>query len=177
MTILSAQSIRARHIEMLHADGRPMIDPFSERGVFQGKSYGLSSCGYDVRLDQMIEMKEGFILASTMERIRIPIDLVAHVRDKSSWARQGLTVASTVLEPGWYGFVTLELTLHPCPALGPRYLRLPAGTPIAQIQFTKLDWPTEQPYPAGGKYQNQERGPVPARDEETPEPEGQGDGW
>lgn len=157
MTILSAQSIRRRHEEMLYADGRPMIDPFSDRAVFHGMSYGLSSCGYDVRLDQAVRVGGGyFVLASTMERVRIPIDLVAHVRDKSSWARQGLTVANTVLEPGWYGYVTLELTLGRLHD----HLDLPAGTPIAQIQFSKLDAPTEQPYSENGKYQNQERGPV-----------------
>lgn len=160
MTILSAQSIRARHCRMLRDDGRPMVDPFSERATFGGMSYGLSSCGYDVRLDQEVRVGGGyFVLASTLERVRIPVDLVAHVRDKSSWARQGLTVANTVLEPGWYGYITLELTfnrLHDC-------LDIPAGTPIAQVQWTLLDAPTDQPY--AGKYQDQERGPVAARHE------------
>lgn len=162
MTILSAQSIRQRHLNMMYADGRPMIDPFCERATFSGMSYGLSSCGYDIRLDQMVQLRHGvMVLASAQERVRIPINLVGHVKDKSSWARQGLTVANTVLEPGWYGYITLELTWHgdpaaPAPTLYP-------GTPIAQVQFEMLDAPTEQPYPADGKYQNQERGPVPFR--------------
>lgn len=160
MTILSAQSIRERHKAMLYADGRPMIDPFVERSVVYGMSYGLSSCGYDMKLDQGVQLVLGrTVLASTRERVRIPIDLVAHVRDKSSWARQGLTVANTVLEPGWYGYITLELTWHGHDH--PPYLF--AGAPICQVQFEKLDAPTEQPYQ--GKYQDQEKGPVGARHE------------
>jgi dCTP deaminase len=160
MTILSAQSIRQRHLNMLYADSRPMIEPFCERATFNGMSYGLSSCGYDMRLDQMVQLHHGvMVLASTQERVRIPTNLVGYVKDKSSWARQGLTVANTVLEPGWYGYITLELTWHGNPAV-PAPTLYP-GTPIVQVQFEMLDAPTDQPY--AGKYQDQERGPVPAK--------------
>jgi dCTP deaminase len=52
-----------------------------------------------------------------------------------------LTVQNTVIEPGWRGYLTLELTNH-----GPNRLEIPAGSPIAQIIFEMLDEPTEQPY-------------------------------
>jgi dCTP deaminase len=140
---------------------RPMLDPFVERQQHElsGCSFGLSSCGYDVRLAQDRTLARGdFLLASTMERFMMPRDVMARVCDKSTWARRGLAVQTTVIEPGWEGYLTLELTNH-----GPRLLTLRAGTPIAQIIFERLDEPTEQPYPEDGKYQRQENKPVEAR--------------
>ena len=97
-----------------------------------------------------------FILASTVEYFDMPNDLVGIVHDKSTWARRGLAVQNTVIEPGWRGYLTLELTMHAW-----RFQRIRAGTGIAQIMFHRLDQPAEKPY--SGKYQNQERGPQPAR--------------
>ena len=176
MTVLSAQTIRQLCRPLAFGEdpdlsGLVMITPFDERTQHEpsGCSYGLSACGYDVRLDQDVYLgHEGiytnmarvqFALASTMERFHMPDDVVGIVHDKSTWARRGLAVQNTVIEPGWRGFLTLELTLH-----GTESLRLSRGTPIAQIVFHRLDTPTEQPYPDGAKYQDQERGPVPARD-------------
>jgi dCTP deaminase len=65
-------------------------------------------------------------------------------------------VQNTVVEPGWRGYLTLELTRFlPWP------IRLRCGMPIAQILFKQLDQPTEQPY--AGRYQDQERRPQSAR--------------
>src|SRR5262245_7790124 len=104
--ILSAQSIRQRCIGQ-----RPLLTPFVERGVSpNGRSFGLSSASYDVRIDQdVIVPPHGFLLASTVERFDMPDDLAGTVRDKSSWARIGLAVQNTFLDPGWPGYVTLEL--------------------------------------------------------------------
>lgn len=145
--ILSAQSIRAL---------RP-VEPFEERGVIRGRSYGLSVAGYDIRVAETITLMPGqFSLASSVERFTMPDDVLALVKDKSSWARLGLSVFNTVVEPGWCGFLTLELKNH-----GNKSLRIEGGDPIAQILFERLDEPTEQPY--SGKYQNQEAGPQVAR--------------
>jgi dCTP deaminase len=147
--ILSAQSIRKR---------RP-VDPFHERTVSHGKTFGLSSAGYDVRIREAVILRPGdFSLASTVERFTMPNDLIARVADKSSWARKGLTVQNTVVEPGWRGYLTLELANH-----GPNRLVIEAGSPIAQIIFEMLDEPTDQPY--AGKYQNQMPEPVSAIEE------------
>ena len=149
MTVLSAQTIR-----------RPrLLEPMVERQQHaeSGCSFGLSACGYDVRLDQDVMLWPGdFALASTMERFRMHDDVVGIVHDKSTWARRGIAVQNTVLEPGWEGYLTLELTNH-----GPEIIRLTAGTPIAQILFHRLDEPTEKSY--RGKYQSQPRGPQPAK--------------
>lgn len=150
--ILSAQSIRKR---------RP-VEPFHERTAHHGMTYGLSSAGYDVRIRERVVLRPGdFSLASTVERFTMPNDLLARVADKSSWARKGLTVQNTVVEPGWAGFLTLELANH-----GPNTLKIEAGLPIAQIIFELLDEPTEQPY--SGKYQNQPPEPVHAIEGPTP---------
>jgi len=166
MTILSAQTIRRLKL----------LDPMVERQQHpeSGCSFGLSACGYDLRLDQDIVIEPGgFTLASTMERFHMPTDVVGIIHDKSTWARRGIAVQNTVAEPGWSGFLTLEISCN-IPVNrqmwekfwpGTEYTRtkLVAGTPIAQVIFHRLDEPTEQAYPDTGKYQNQERGPVAAK--------------
>lgn len=134
-----------------------MIEPWNERETFNGMSYGVSIAGYDVRIDQEITLAPGgFSLASTVERFNIPNDLMGIVHDKSTLARMGLTVQNTVIEPGWSGWLTLELANH-----GPSIIALPKGAPIAQIIFHNLCWPVDKGYT--GKYNNQERGPQSAR--------------
>ncbi len=171
--ILSAQSIRRRCV------GGGMIRPFHERTVYTGKTYGLSSAGYDVRVEfevgkviqfsapssvthpflgSIYDPGNTFALASTVERFFLPTDVMGMVHDKSSWARRGLTVQNTVIEPGWSGYLTLELIYH-----GEGELTVCEGDPIAQIVFHQLDDATYQPYE--GKYQYQPRGPQKAIDE------------
>lgn len=159
MTVLSAQSLRLIRPQPFDPDRKLLIDPWCERTQHEGSgmSYGLSSCGYDVRIDRGVYVARGaFQLASTLERFCMPDWLVGVVHDKSSWARQGLCVQNTVIEPGWCGYLTLELTNH-----GGRGLFIGNGWPIAQVVFHRLDEPTELPY--RGKYQDQERGPQVAR--------------
>lgn len=150
--ILSAQSIRQRS-----GGERPLVVPFHERTATLGRSFGLSSCGYDVRLAQDIWLWPFWgRLGSIIEYLELPVDLCAEVKDKSTNARLFVLVQNTIIEPGWRGHLTLELTRFlPWP------IRLARGTPIAQIVFKCLDQPTEQPYQ--GKYQNQEPGPQQAR--------------
>lgn len=151
MSVLSAQSIRKRGI----------FEPFHERTVCNGMTFGLGPSGYDVRIAEAITLSNSvygpfkFTLASTMEHFTMPADCVAYVKDKSTWARQGVLVQNTVVEPGWRGFLTIELSYE-----GDGQIHIPAGSPIAQIVFHKLDEPTEAPY--SGKYQNQPEGAQPA---------------
>lgn len=159
MTVLSAQTIRRFSSTM------DMITPFNERTVLNGKTFGLSSAGYDVRMNvdvgQVIVMSPGertCRLVSTVEHFIIPTNVQAKVCDKSTWVRKWLTVQNTVIEPGWRGFLTLELIYH-----GHKEIYIQVGDPIAQIVFEFLDEPTEQPYT--GKYQDQKRGPQEAIEE------------
>lgn len=149
MSILPAQAIRQL---------KP-IQPFYEKTISNGMSFGLSCAGYDVRIAETIWLFPGWgRLASTIECFDMPIDLIARVCDKSTWARRFVLVQNTVIEPGWQGYLTLELTR----AL-PWPIKIEAGTPIAQIIFERLEEPTDTPYV--GKYQNQEAGPQYARKE------------
>ena len=155
--ILSAQSIRVQNEARKQLGSSGLVYPFHERATFMGMSYGLSACGYDVRVAETLSLyPQAFMLASTFEHFDLPSYLVGRVCDKSSWARQGLTVQNTVLEPGWDGYLTLELTNH-----SQNVIELRPGQPIAQILFEMLDEPTEAPY--DGKYNHQQSGPQPAR--------------
>lgn len=142
----------AQHIRFLQP-----VSPFCERTVAHGMTYGVGPAGYDVRIAETVTVKPGvFALASTVERFAIPDFIMGFVHDKSTWARRGLAVQNTVIEPGWGGYLTLELTNH-----GNAVIELQAGMPIAQIVFHRLEEPTNLPYE--GRYQDQQAGPQPAR--------------
>jgi len=136
-----------------------IVHPFiAEKTVHAdtGMSYGLSAAGYDIRVAQKTRLEPGsFWLASSLERFDMPVDILGEVKDKSSLARLGVTVQNTVIEPGWFGWLTLEITNH-----GPEPVEILCGQPIAQILFYRLSAPTDAPY--SGKYQNQPDQPVPA---------------
>lgn len=159
--ILSAQSIQRRHV----------LEPLRPAERFKGVSRGLGPAGYDLSLvlppwahgpaegaarDTYALVPGAFLLAAAEERFDMPDDLVGIVHDKSTWARRGLSVFNTVIEPGWRGYLTLELVNH-----GPDTILLEAGQGIAQVVFQLLDMATAQPYE--GKYQDQAYGPVGAR--------------
>ncbi|MFC5509334.1 dCTP deaminase [Bosea massiliensis] len=156
--ILPAQTIRALCSPPSRPGGIPsLIYPFSERAKLYGMTYGLGPAGYDARIDQDFTLwPKQFRLASTMERFCLPRDLTFKVEDKSSLARRGLSLFNTTAEPGWEGFLTLELVNHSW-----RPIRFKRGMPIAQIVFHRLEAETDAPYM--GRYQFQEAGPQAAR--------------
>lgn len=156
---------------------RPIKNMLTEKVRFEGVSHGLSEAGYDIRLKQQIwlyaphyhitgslvrsahhfvgaDIHEGnFALGSSVEEFDMPDNLVGIVHDKSTLARQGLSVFNTVIEPGWKGFLTLELVYN-----GQTNLCIPAGSGIAQVLFHETS--TKALY--AGKYQSQDDRPVPA---------------
>lgn len=96
-----------------------------------------------------------FVLAQALEYFKIPRDLVAIVSDKSTWARCGLAVQNTVVDPGFEGDLTLELSNHNF-----RPIRLYPGVGIAQIHFHRVLGRVRESYGdrnngTGGKYQYQ----------------------
>lgn len=121
-----------------------------------GFSYGLGEAGYDIRIKESVFLTSHtrFKLASAVEEFNMPQNLVAIVHDKSTWARRGLSVFNTVIEPGWRGFLTLELVYH-----GNETLQIPEGTGIAQVMFHEI----KEKISYEGKYQDQETGPQEAR--------------
>jgi dCTP deaminase len=103
-----------------------------------------------------------FVLGQTLERVRLPDDLVARLEGKSSLGRLGLLIHSTAgfVDAGFEGNLTLELS---------NVANLPItiyhGMPIGQISFMRMDGPVENPYgstDAGSKYQGQAE-PTPSR--------------
>jgi dCTP deaminase len=164
MAILSAQSIRNfcclgfSNLCDLGVSPVNLIQPFNERTLSHGRSFGLSSCGYDVRLasaENMTLNKGDFTLGVIQEYIHMPDWLMGHVADKSTNARLGLSVFNTIIEPNWRGYLTVEMVNHCAEPV-----QLFAGMPIAQILFHQLDEETEKPY--NGKYQSQPKQPVKA---------------
>ncbi len=140
---------------------RGLISPCVQRRVQRGMSYGVSAAGYDIRLAGDVCLpSRGFSLASSVEYFTIPADCMGMVCDKSTHARRGLSVFNTVIEPGWKGYLTLELVNH-----SETVMHLLAGDPIAQVIFFALNAPTDAPY--NGKYQDQPNRPMGAIYEET----------
>lgn len=79
-----------------------------------GMSYGLSCAGYDVRLARDETLVSGFTTVGvTLEHMDFPPDLLGLVKDKSTWARKGVQVQNTVIEPGWRGHLAVEMTYQP----------------------------------------------------------------
>lgn len=150
----------------------PIKDMEREKVSFpDGGSYGLTEAGYDIRTKQSLHFmsnEEGphvaidgvwkpgrFLLASSMELFDMPQTLVGRVSNKSTWARHGVDAAfSTVIEPGWRGYLTLEVVFH-----GTERVYIPAGSGIVQVLFEELQHPRSYV----GKYQDQEDAPIPAR--------------
>lgn len=133
----------------------PVIPMPLSKQKSHGVSHGLSEAGIDLRIAEAVTLHpfKRFSLAYASEEFAMPTDLVGVVHDKSTWARRGLSVFNTVIEPGWKGFLTLELVYH-----GWGVLRIPAGAGIAQVLF---HWTTD--YAAyAGKYQHQPARPVAA---------------
>ena len=144
----------------------PIKGMLHEKRREHGVSHGLSEAGYDIRIKQDILFEDGcvtvdgckkagrFTIASAIEEFDMPDDLVGIVHDKSTWARRSLSVFNTVIEPGWRGFLTLELVYH-----GNGTLHIPAGAGIAQVIFHK----TASRMSYDGKYNNQPDQPVEAK--------------
>lgn len=99
-----------------------------------------------------MDMPSGqYVLACTVERFRLPEDIFALCIGKSTYARCGLVVNTTPLEPGWEGQLTLELF-----NAAPMPIRLWPGEGICQIVFLRGERPETTYAGRGGKYQGQE---------------------
>lgn len=92
-----------------------------------------------------------FLLATTLEWVKLPNDLTAFVEGRSSIGRLGLFIQNAGwVDPGFEGNITLELyNANSLP------IQLHAGRRICQLVFCKMDHAAENPY--RGKYQGQLR--------------------
>jgi dCTP deaminase len=118
-----------------------IVDP----KVFDQKSF------VDISGDECIIPPNSFALARTVEYFRIPRNVLTICLGKSTYARCGIIVNVTPLEPEWEGHVTLEFSnTTPLPA------RIYANEGVAQVIFIESDEVCETSYrDRGGKYQGQ----------------------
>lgn len=176
MPILPDHWIREQSLK--HGMIEPFVESQRGQGMI---SYGLSSYGYDARVapefriftnvdSAMIDPKafepkslverdadvciippNSFVLARTVEYFRIPRDVLVVCLGKSTYARCGLIVNVTPLEPEWEGHVTLEISnTTPLPA------KVYANEGLCQFLFFKGESPCEISYKdRGGKYMGQ----------------------
>ena len=156
----------------------PLADGADRPGAI---SYGVTSYGYDVRVGRKFKVftnarcaivdpknfdpasfvdvegdfclipPNSFALAETVEYLDIPRDIIAICVGKSTYARCGIIVNVTPLEPEWRGKVTIEISnTTPLPA------KIYAGEGIAQILFLRTEATCRTSYAdKHGKYQDQ----------------------
>nr|WP_321986612.1 dCTP deaminase [uncultured Lichenicoccus sp.] len=173
-----------RRMATEHAMIEPFVETQRRAGVI---SYGLSSYGYDARVsDQfkiftnvdsaIIDPKDfrpdsfvdrttpvciippnSFALAHTIEYFRVPRDVLVVCLGKSTYARCGIIVNVTPLEPEWEGQVTIEISnTTPLPA------RIYANEGICQFLFLQGAGPCEVSYAdRNGKYMRQRGVAIP----------------
>ena len=105
----------------------------------------------DIKADVCIIPPNSFALARTVEYFRIPRNVLTICLGKSTYARCGIIVNVTPLEPEWEGHVTLEFSnTTPLPA------KIYANEGVAQVIFIKSDEVCETSYrDRDGKYQGQ----------------------
>ena len=176
MTVLSDRWIKKMALEKEMI--KPFI---AQQKGDKNISYGLSSFGYDARVanefkiftdvdsatvdpknfnqnsfvsrkgDACIIPPNSFALASTVEYFKIPHDVLVICLGKSTYARCGIIVNVTPLEPGWEGHVTLEFSnTTPLPA------KIYANEGAAQFIFLKGNEKPETNYAQrNGKYMKQ----------------------
>ena len=177
MSIMPDKWIKKMAIEESMID--PFVNEQNRDGVI---SYGLSSYGYDARVsnqfkvftnvnnaivdpknfseDSFIEREDesciippnSFVLARTVEYFKIPRDVLVICLGKSTYARCGIIVNVTPLEPEWEGHVTLEFSnTTPLPA------KIYANEGACQFLFLKSDEACEISYlERSGKYMHQQ---------------------
>lgn len=131
--------------------GISVVDPkaFSDELMVEVDT---SVAGADGRVrDHVVIPPNSFALCETVEWFEIPRDVLVLCVGKSTYARCGLIVNVTPLEPEWRGRVTLEISnTTPLPA------RVYANEGIAQLVFLKADEVCEKSYAdKAGKYQDQ----------------------
>ena len=156
------QHVKA-HVQVV-ANGRPLA-----------VSWGMAEAGYDCTLAETVKLYGGYsVLGATRETIAMPTNMVAKVIGKSTWARLGVHLNVTEIDPGFGQgrkggcHITIELSYMPRwrgvlhhwrHAIYPATLTIPAKAGIGCLQFVYLSSPASY----SGKYADQGPQPVEAR--------------
>jgi dCTP deaminase len=131
-----------------------LIEPFNEKS--------LQPAGYDLRVGreayingELIDVEEAgkvvippktYSLILTLERVRLPDDVMGDMKLRSSLAREGLLGSFAWVDPGWDGNLTLGIYNASDEAVELAY-----GERFVQIAFIRLEGPAKNPY--RGNYQ------------------------
>ena len=167
-----------REMSTRHGMIEPFVERQDGKGKI---SFGLSSYGYDMRVADeykvftnvhgalvdpkrfdekaFVDIKaaecvvppNSFALARSLERFKIPREVLAVCLGKSTYARCGIIINVTPLEPGWEGYLTIEISnTTPLPA------KIYSNEGIAQLLFFGGDQVCETSYSdRAGKYMGQ----------------------
>lgn len=179
-----------RRMALEHGMIEPFVENQVREGVI---SYGVSSFGYDMRVTESFKVftnvfnalvdpknfdprslvdvegeycdipPNSFALTRSVEYFRIPRNVLAIVLGKSTYARCSIIINVTPLEPGWEGYVTIEISnTAPLPA------RIYANEGIGQVIFLESDEECETSYAdKRGKYQQQKDIMLPTVDNDN----------
>ncbi len=168
-----------KDIKRFVKEGKIIIEPFEERNVGPcsidvrlGHTFRIFKHGSNTHIDpskpidpseytEEIKVKDkyvihpgDFVLGTTLERVKLPPDIVGMLEGRSSWGRLGIIIHSTAgyIDSGFEGTITLEIS-----NIGKMPVALKPGMRIGQIAFHLLSSPSEVPYNIrpGSKYNNQ----------------------
>lgn len=161
---------------------KPFVDHQVKDGNI---SYGLSSAGYDIRLSDEFKIfspkdkspldpkkmaqssftdfkgaacqipANSFILGRSLEYFNMPKDILATCLGKSTYARCGVVVNVTPLEPGWEGYLTIAIS-----NTAPVPVSIYANEGIAQILFFGTDEPCSVSYKDRKSFYDKQKGIV-----------------
>ncbi len=121
-------------------ESNEVLDPYSE-DVDLSKYYRCWKAS-----EFVIEPAKRYLL-TTVEYIKVPPELMAFVELRSTFARLGLLMPPTIIDGGFEGRITIEISGSSFP------IKLRAGTRFLHVVFAKVSSPIQRPY--GGRYQGQ----------------------
>ena len=152
--LLSTDQIGASSIDlrmgnillMIRARGASHVDAAAVKAQKPGHSVGVNRAQkhekFEIPFQSRLLLHPGSLaLVPTLEWLRLPADMMGVVTARSSWAREGLNIATaTLIEPNYEGIATLELA-----NLGGIPIALYPGMRIAQIAFSDVIGSTLRP--------------------------------
>ncbi len=129
-------------------------------GIQRRKEYAITDL-IQIKDKPFILHPQEFVLGTTIEKVKIPNNLVGRLEGRSSLGRLGVIIHATAgyIDPGFEGQVTLEIT-----NLGKVPVALWPGMRVCQISFFTMNVPAERPYGSerNSKY-NGQKGPIESR--------------
>ena len=124
-----------------------VLDPYAS-------DVDLSSFYTCFKSDEFIFEPRKIYLATSVEYIKVPPELMAFVELRSTFARMGLSIPPTIIDGGFEGQITIEIHTSTFP------IKIKKNTRFLHIVFSKVSTPIQKPY--SGRYQRQ-RGVSPPK--------------